>query len=87
MASTTSSVKIMAQFLTPLILCPLILYVSGETDSFPNDRLFEKIFTALFISSPSFPEICWEEIAKENFFFSYFALMPDLAYEPWLYVW
>ena len=39
--------------LTPLMLCVLILYISGRTYSLkstPNDRFFEKLFTAILFT-------------------------------------
>ena len=48
--------------LTPLMLCVLILYISGGTYSLkstPNDRFFEKLFTAgFYLLSEFLPEIC-----------------------------
>ena len=49
-------------------------------------QIFEKLFQG-FLFSEFLKEICWEEIGEEIFFFSYFVLMPDLGYEPELYVW
>ena len=35
-----------------------------------------------YIRSEFLPEICWEEVAEEIFF--YIVLMSDLGFEPWL---
>ena len=53
--------------------------------STPNDRFFEKLFTAVFILALEFlAEICREEIAEERLYV--FCLMSGLGLEPWLYV-
>ena len=51
------SVRITAEFPTPLIFCAFIFYVSGGTYSLtstPNNRIFEKLFHGRFICSLSF---------------------------------
>ena len=55
--------------------------------NFNSERqIFEKLVHGRFILLSEFlPEICWEEITNENFFFSYFVLMFDLGYEPEIY--
>ena len=67
-----SLVRITADLLTPLMLCALILYVSGETYSLtstPNEIFFRN-FTWQFCLIPEFlPEICWEDVAEEIFAF------------------
>ena len=88
------SVSIMAQLLAPFMLCVLIKY---RLSSFPNDRFLIKFFMIFIFRSDAWHgigiralrfllDICWEEIDKEIFFFSYFVLMPDMEYEPGLYV-
>ena len=63
------SVRIMTLVLTPLMLCALILYMTGGTYSLkstPNDKAFH----GNFIYSREFlPEICKEEVAEEIFLF------------------
>ena len=58
-----------------LLTPPMILYVSSGTYSLtstPNDRFFfEKLFHGKFYL---LSEICWEKIAEEIFFFSYFLI-------------
>ena len=66
-----------AYLLTLLMLCELILYVSGgiySVTSTSNYKFFEKLFHGRIYRR------------RNNFFFSYFALIPDLGYEPWLYI-
>ena len=63
-----TSVRITAQLLTSLMLCALIIYMSGKIYSLtstPNDRLLRNVYLL-----PEFlTEICWEEIAEEKIFF------------------
>ena len=46
----------------------------------------EKLFMAILFALRIFAEICWEEIAVEIFFLSYFVLISDLGFESELYV-
>ena len=49
----------------------------------PNVRFVERLFMAIFkLLAELWPEICWEEVAKEIFFF---VLISDLGFEPWTY--
>ena len=77
------------RILTPLLLCALILYVSGRTYSLTstlNDRFWETFLWQVNLLSEFLSEICWDEIAEEIVFFPYFVLMPDLVYKSGLYV-
>ena len=77
-----------SQFLTPLMLCVLILYMSGGTYSLkstPNDRFFEKLFHGHFIYSQSFCQKSAEGKSPKKYFL-YFVLMSGLGLEPCLYV-
>ena len=50
-------------------------------------QIFWETFSwQVYLLSAFLPDICWKEIAKEIFFFSYFVLMSDLGYESRLYV-
>ena len=55
-----------------LMLCSLILYVSGgnySLTSLPNDRFLRNFSQQFyFLLSEFLPEICWEEIAEQIFF-------------------
>ena len=53
MAITTLQSKLLTYFLTSLMLCVLILYISGGTYSLkstPNDKLLEKLFMAILFT-------------------------------------
>ena len=67
-------------FLTPLMLCVLILYISGGTYSLkstPSDIFFEKLFHGCFyLLSEFLSEICWPEIAEEILFVFCFDVWP-----------
>ena len=84
------------------MLCALILHVDSEPQILENRyiaglftlRTFARNLHADIFGhyNPSvriidlvFPEICSEKIAEKIFFF-YFVLMPNLEYEPVLYV-
>ena len=55
--------------------------------SAPNDRLFEKLFLAGLLTLRVFVRILLKgEIAEEILPFAYFALRPDLGYEPVHYI-
>ena len=57
-----------SQFFTPLMLCVLILYISGGTyglKSTPNDGFFGELFMAIFIYSQRFCLKSADEIAEE----------------------
>ena len=72
------------EFLTPLMLCVLILYISGGTynlKSAPNDRFFEKLFMAIFIYFESFCQKSAERKSAKKYFL-YFVLMSGLGLEP-----
>ena len=60
-------------FLTPLMLCMLISYISGGTCNLtttPNDRFFKKLFMAVLNLLPEFlPEICSEDDIVEEILF------------------
>ena len=77
---TTFQSGLLLYFLTPLMLCALILYMSDGTytlQSTPNYRFFEKLSTAILFSSHSFfLDICWEEITDEIFFAFCFDVWP-----------
>ena len=54
------------------MLCVLILYMSGGTYSLkstPNDRFLRNFSWQFYLLSEFLPEICWEEVAEEIFFF------------------
>ena len=80
------SVGITAWFLMPLMLCSLILYVSGETYSLtstPNySFFFEKLFHGSFYLFQTFCQKSVERKSLKNYIFSYFVLMPDLYTNP-----
>ena len=66
------SVRIIDQFLTPLMLCVLILYISGEIynlKSTPNDRFFEKFFTAILFTLRVFARNLMRGNRQINIFF------------------
>ena len=70
------SVGITTQLLIPLMLCALILYVSGETyilTSTPNDRFFVKPFHGSFIYSKSFCQKLAERKSPKKYFFFHFS--------------
>ena len=70
------------------MLCVLILYVSAGTYSLmstPNDRLFQKLFMAIFIYSQSFDQKSAEKKSPKKYFL-YFVFMSGLELEPWLYI-
>ena len=73
---------LLTQFLTPLKLCVLILYINVDSERQIFWDTFHDIFSLL---SEFFPEICWEQIAAVIFFL-YFILMSGLGLEPELYV-
>ena len=57
LAITTLQSGILTQFLTPLMLCVLILYKTGGTYSLkspPNERFFEKLFMAILFTLRTF---------------------------------
>ena len=57
------SVGITAQLFTPLMLCDLILYMSGGSYSLtstPNDKFLRNFFMAGLLFSELLPEICWD---------------------------
>ena len=73
---------------TTLMLCVLILYISGGAYSLKstlNADFLRNFSWQFYLLSEFLPEICWEEIAEE-IFFSYFVFMSGLELEPWLYV-
>ena len=81
------SIQPFSQFLTPVMLCVLILYISGTVapslKSTPGDRFFEKLFRAIFIYSQSLCQKSAERKLPKKYF-SYFILMSGLGLEPWL---
>ena len=61
----------------PLMLCALILYISGGTYSLkstPNDRFLR----SFFLLSEILSDICWEEIAEEIFSYFRFDFWPEV---------
>ena len=67
-----SSVRITIWLHTALMLCALILYVSGGTYSLKStlkDRIFEKLFMAITIYSQSFCQKFTERKSKIKYFF------------------
>ena len=85
LAITTLQSGLLTWFLTPLMLCTLILYISGGTYSLkstPNDRFFEKLFLAIFIYSQIFCQKSTERKSPKEYF-SYFVLMSGLGQSPW----
>ena len=78
------SVRITAGLLTPLMLCALILYVSGGTYSLmstPNDIFFFwEAFHGNFICSQSFCQQSAERKSPTKYFFPYFVLMSGLGF-------
>ena len=72
------------RILTPLMLCVLILYISGGTyclKSTSNDKFFEKLFMAIPIYSQSFCQKSAERKSPKKYF-SYFILIFGLGLEP-----
>ena len=66
------SVRITAQLLTQLMLCALILYVSGGTfnlTSTPNNKFFEELLHGSFICSQSSCQKSDERKCRRNVFF------------------
>ena len=65
------SVRITVYHFTTLMLCALILYVSGGTLQFnvaSERQIFEKVLHGGFILLAEFlPEICWVEVVAEIF--------------------
>ena len=85
---TTHQSGLLTQFLTPLMLCVLILYISGGTYSLkstPNDRFFEKRFMAVLIYFQRFYHKSAEKKSPQKYFLC-FVLISGLGLEPWLYV-
>ena len=77
------SVRITAQHLTPLILCALILYVSGGTYSLTstaNDRFLRNFFMACLFTLRIFVRNLLRGSRRRNIFHISF-LMTDLGYE------
>ena len=73
------------------MLCAFILYVSGgaySLTSTTNDRFFLRkfIMAGLFTLIGFARNLLRGHCRRNIFFFSYFVLMPDLGYEPGLYV-
>ena len=82
---TTPQSGLLTWFLTPLILCALILYINGGTcslNSTPNDRFFEKLFMSILFYSQSFCQKS-AEMKSPKKYFSYLVLMSGLEHEPW----
>ena len=68
---TTLQSILLTQFLTSLMLCVLILYISGGTESLnstPNDSFFEKLFMAVLIYSQSFCQKSAERKSPKKYF-------------------
>ena len=68
---------LLTQFLTPLMLCVLILYISGGNYSLlstPNDRFFEKLFIAILFTLRVFARNLPKKKSSKKYF-SYFVLM------------
>ena len=59
---------------------------SGTYSLTSTPRFWETVSWQFYWLSEFSPKIYWEKITEEIFFFSYFVLMPDLDYEPDLYV-
>ena len=67
LAITTLQSVLLTYFLTPLMLCVLILYISGGTyslRSIPNDRFLRNFIMAILLTRRVL-EICWKEITEE----------------------
>ena len=65
--------------------CVLILYINDGTYSLKsalNEKLFDKLFTAILFTLRVFAEICWEEVTEEIFHIFYILL----KFESWTYV-
>ena len=77
------SVCITAQLLTPLMLCALILYVSGQTYSLtstPNDRFLRNFFMAGLFHLRVFARNLLKASCRRNIFHISF-LMTELGFE------
>ena len=74
-----ASVRITAELFTTLILSALILYVSGL-------KFLRNIFMAGLFTLRVFAWNMLRKNRQRKYFFSYSLLMPNLGYEPWLYV-
>ena len=75
-------------FLTPLILCVLILYISGGTyslKSIPNDRFFKRLFGAILFALRVFARNLLRGNRRRNAF-RIFVLKSGLGLEAWLFV-
>ena len=62
------------------MLCALILYMSGGLyylNSTPNDRFLRIFSWQFYLLSEILPEICWEEIAEEIYFFFLYFIFND----------
>ena len=72
------------------MLFVLILRISGgpySLKSTPNDKFFEKLFTAIFyLLSEFLPEICGEEIGEEILFVYRFDVWPGASNKPTHYL-
>ena len=82
------SVSITTYVLTPLMLCVLILYISGGTYSLkstPNAKFFKKLFMAILFTLRVFARNLLRENRRRNSFRISF-LMSGLGLEPWLFV-
>ena len=71
--------RLLTQFLTPLMLCVLILYISDGTyslESTSNDRFFEKLFMAILFTLRVFVRNLLRRIAEEILFVFCFDVWP-----------
>ena len=75
--------RLWSEFLTPLMLCVLILYISNVQDVRDVQFKVEKLFTAIFSQS-----FCQKSVERKSpkKYISYFVLMSGLGLEPWLFV-
>ena len=60
-------VRITGQILTSLMLCAVILYLSGGTYSLKSISFDEKLSWQFYLLSDFLPEICWEELVGDIF--------------------
>ena len=76
--------RLWTRYLIPLMLCVLILYISGRTNSLklaPNDRFLKKLFFLILIFSQSFCQKSAERKSPKKYFL-YFVLISGLGFEP-----
>ena len=67
---------------TTYVVCVNFIHKWWDLQSTPNNRFFEKLFTAILFYSQSFCQKSAERKSPKKYF-SYFVLMSGLELEPW----